>query len=472
MNEKYLFGGIHVNTLYTLLILFGAAAIIFGLYVMQKKHLSFTKRVLTALVAGILFGTVLQQLFGSESEIIASSNTWISIIGSGYVRLLNMIVIPLVFVAISTSIVNQDANSLKKSALSIILVLMFTTAIAAGLGAGVSTLFGLDSSEILAGEAEAARGQALEDTLTDFQTKSIPEQITEIIPRNVFYAMSGQGSSATLSVVFFAAFLGIVTIGLRRKKPDSAEAFTKFLNMLHDIVMRMVTLVLRFTPYGVFALLSRFVSTSNFSEISRLFEFVVASYLAIFIMFVIHLIILVVYKLNPVKYLKKASVPLSFAFSSRSSAGTLPLNIETQIDKFGVSSGVANLSASLGTSIGQNGCAGIYPGMLAVMIAVGTGVPMDPAFFIKLIIITAISSFGIAGVGGGATFAALTVLSSMGLPVGLVGLLIAIEPLIDMARTALNVSGSMIAGLVSARRLGEIDMATYNKDFNEIEETV
>jgi hypothetical protein len=472
MNTKYLIGGLNMNTLYTLLILAVAVAIIFGLYVMQKKHMSFTKRVLTALVAGILFGSILQLLLGSESELIASSNTWISIIGSGYVRLLNMIVIPLVFVAISTSIINQDANSLRKSALSIILVLIFTTAISAGVGAGISTVFELDSSEILAGEAESARGEALENTLADFQSKPIPEQITEIIPRNVFYAMSGQGSSATLSVVFFAAFLGITTIGLRRKKPESAEAFTKFLNMLHDVVMRMVTLVLRFTPYGVFALLARFVSTSNLSEISRLFEFVAASYLAIIIMFVIHLIILAVYKLNPVKYLKKASVPLSFAFSSRSSAGTLPLNVETQIDKFGVSNGIANLSASLGTSIGQNGCAGIYPGMLAVMIAVGTGVPMDASFFIKLIIITAISSFGIAGVGGGATFAALTVLSSMGLPVGLVGLLIAIEPLIDMARTALNVSGSMVAGLVTARRLGEIDMTVYNKEFKEIEETV
>ena len=108
--------------------------------------------------------------------------------------------------------------------------------------------------------------------------------------------------------------------------------------------------------------------------------------------------------------------------------------------------------------------------MLAVMIAVGTGVPMDISFFVRLILITAISSFGIAGVGGGATFAALTVLSSMGLPVGLVGLLIAIEPLIDMARTALNVSGSMIAGLVTAKRLNELDMDTYNKDFSDSEE--
>lgn len=461
-----------MNIFYTILVLAVAAAIIFGLSYMQKKHMTFTKRVLTALVVGILFGGALQLIFGAGSEVIQTSNTWLNIIGSGYVRLLNMIVIPLVFVAITTSIVNQDASALRKSAFSIIAVLILTTAISAGLGAAVSGAFGLDSSELLSGQAETARGEALEESLTEFQSKPIPEQITEIIPRNIFYAMSGQGSSSTLSVVFFAAFIGIATIGLRRKKPESAEAFKNFLNMLHDVVMRMVTMVLRFTPYGVFALLARFVSTSNFTEISRLFEFVLASYVAIIIMFVIHLVILVLYKLSPVKYLKKASIPLSFAFSSRSSAGTLPLNVETQTEKFGVSTGIANLSASLGTSIGQNGCAGIYPAMLAVMIAVGTGVPMDVTFFIKLIVITAISSFGIAGVGGGATFAALTVLSSMGLPVGLVGLLIAIEPLIDMARTALNVSGSMLAGLVTAKRLGEIDMDIYNSDFEEVEEAV
>jgi hypothetical protein len=141
--------------------------------------------------------------------------------------------------------------------------------------------------------------------------------------------------------------------------------------------------------------------------------------------------------------------------------------VETQVGKLGVSQGIANLSASLGTSIGQNGCAGIYPAMLAVMIAVGTGIPIDAAFIVKLIVITAISSFGIAGVGGGATFAALTVLSSMGLPVGLVGLLIAIEPLIDMARTSLNVSDSMVAGVVTARRLGELDLDIYNSSDKE-----
>jgi len=227
--------------------------------------------------------------------------------------------------------------------------------------------------------------------------------------------------------------------------------------------MRLVTIILRLTPYGVLALMTKVVSTSNYSEILRLLNFVLASYVAIFIMFIIHLIIIALMGLSPFIYLKKVAPVLIFAFTSRTSAGTLPLNVEAQIDKLGVEKGHANLSASLGTTIGQNGCAGIYPAMLAIMIAPTVGInPLAPAFLIKLIIVTALSSFGIAGVGGGATFAALTVLSIMGLPVGLVGLLIAIEPLIDMARTALNVSGSMIAGLVSSKFTNSLDKDIYN----------
>ncbi len=459
-----------MELLYTLIVIGIALLILGGLYMMQRKYVSFTKRVLVALVAGIIFGGALQLLFVQNPDIITNSNTWIGVVGSGYVRLLNMIVIPLVFVAITTSIVNQDANALKKSATSIILVLLLTTAIAAGVGIGVAKGFNLNSNDLLVGQNEANRGEALENTLESFKSRPIPQQIVEIIPRNVFYAMTGQEASSTLSVVFFAAFLGIATIGIRKKKPKSAEAFKDFLNMLHDIVMRMVTLILRLTPFGIFALITRFISTSNFSEILRLVEFVGASYLAILIMFGVHMTILAIYKLNPFTYLKKASAPLTFAFSSRSSAGTLPLNVETQIEKLGVSPGIANLSASLGVSIGQNGCAGIYPAMLAIMIATGLGIPINAVFIIKLIVITAISSFGIAGVGGGATFAALTVLSSMGLPVALVGLLIAIEPLIDMARTALNVSGAMLAGVVSAKRVGELNLETYNApQLSEIE---
>ncbi|HSQ87801.1 L-cystine transporter [Romboutsia sp.] len=437
--------------------------LVYVLFKMQKKHYSFTSRVLTALGIGILYGAILQMIYGASSDVVTQSNSWFAIIGSGYVRLLKMIVTPLVFVSITSAIINQKSKNLGKITGLIIAVLLITTAISAAVGAGSASVFNLTAQGLQVGENEAKRTEELEAGLIDFQAKPIQEQIIEIIPTNPFYAMTGQTSSATLSVVVFSAFIAVAVLGLERKKPESAEFFTKIINSLHDVVMRLVTIILRLTPYGVLALMTKVVSSSNYSEMLRLLNFVLASYVAILIMFIIHLLIITLIGLNPFTYLKKVAPVLIFAFTSRTSAGTLPLNVEAQIDKLGVDEGHANLSASLGTTIGQNGCAGIYPAMLAIMIAPTVGInPLAPAFLIKLIVVTALGSFGIAGVGGGATFAALTVLSIMGLPVGLVGLLIAIEPLIDMARTALNVSGSMVAGLVSSKFTNELNTDLYN----------
>lgn len=437
-------------------------AMIYGLAYLRKRRVSFTVRVLLAMAAGIIFGAVLQLIFGATSDIVNQSNTWFSVIGTGYVRLLRMIVIPLIFISITSAIINQDSKNLGKMASQIIAILLITTAISAFIGAGVANIFNLSAEGLQYGEKELERSSNLETRLEDFQSKPIQEQLIEIIPTNPFYSMTGQGSSSTLSVVVFAVFIALATIGIRKKNPESAEIFTKFIMALHDVVMRMVTMVLRLTPYGVLALMTNMISSSDFSEILRLTNFVLASYVALVTVFMVHLLILAVFRLNPIIYLKKAATPLMFAFSSRSSAGAIPINIETQVEKLGVPQGYANLSASLGSSIGQNGCAGVYPAMLAVMIAPAVGInPMAPAFLIKLIIVTTLSSFGIAGVGGGATFAALTVLSAMGLPVGLAGLLIAIEPLIDMGRTMVNVSDSMLAGLVSSKLMGKLNTQAY-----------
>ncbi len=438
-------------------------AILFGLTLLKKRRVSFTIRVILALAIGIIFGTLLQLKYGASSDVVIQSNSWFSIIGTGYVRLLSMIVIPLIFISITSAIISQDSKKLGKMAALIIVILLITTAISAFIGASSANLFSLSAEGFQIGENEQNAAEKMQTRLDGFKEKTIQQQIIEIIPTNPFYSMTGQGSSATLSTVVFAAFLGMAAIGLRKSHAESAENFAKFIKVSHDIVMRMVTMILRLTPYGVLALMTKLVSTNSFSEISRLINFVIASYAALAAVFIIHLLILAIFGLKPVTYIKKAATPLMFAFSSRSSAGTLPINVETQIGKLGVSQGHANLSASLGTSIGQNGCAGVYPAMLAVMIAPTVGInPLAPAFLIKLIIITTLSSFGIAGVGGGATFASLVVLPAMGLPVGLAGLLIAIEPLIDMARTMVNVSDSMLAGIISSKLMGELNIDVYN----------
>jgi L-cystine uptake protein TcyP (sodium:dicarboxylate symporter family) len=141
------------------------------------------------------------------------------------------------------------------------------------------------------------------------------------------------------------------------------------------------------------------------------------------------------------------------------------MNVRTQSYRLGTPEGIANFSASFGATIGQNGCAGIYPAMLAVMIAPTVGIdPWSAGFIAPLLAIVMLGSVGVAGVGGGATFAALIVLSSLNLPVALAGLLISIEPLIDMGRTALNVSGAITAGTLTSRVLGETNMEIFNSD--------
>ena len=178
-------------------------------------------------------------------------------------------------------------------------------------------------------------------------------------------------------------------------------------------------------------------------------------------MFLVHLLILVGNRVNPVTYLKKAFPVLSFAFVSRTSAGALPMNIETQSKALGVDPATANFAASFGMSIGQNGCAGIYPAMMATLIAPTVGINVfDPTWIIGLIAVIVISSFGVAGVGGGATFASLIVLGTMGLPIEIVGLMASVEPLIDMGRTALNVSDSMVAGVTSSNFTGGLAICT------------
>ncbi|MUG87791.1 cation:dicarboxylase symporter family transporter [Paenibacillus timonensis] len=433
---------------------------------MQKKHVSFTKRVFTGLGLGLVFGIILQLSYGAGSEIIAKSTDWFNLAGRGYVGLLQMVVIPLIMVSIISAIMNlKGKQNLGKMSGLIIAVLLITTAIAASVSIVTSLSFDLKAIEIQAGEREQARGTALEERLGTVEDKTIPQQVLDFIPTNPFADMTGARSTSTLAVVIFSAFIGVAVLGLDKKKPEQADTFRKVVEAVYAVVMRIVTLVLRLTPYGILALITNVAATTNAEEILKLIKFVGASYVALIVMFIIHLILLAVFGYNPIQYVRKVLPTLVFAFTSRSSAATIPLNVETQTKRLGVPEGIANLSASFGATIGQNGCAGIYPAMLAVMIAPTVGInPMSWDFILTLILVVVISSFGVAGVGGGATFASLIVLSTMNLPVALAGLLISVEPLIDMGRTALNVNDSITAGVITGKILGENDTEAFKRD--------
>src|SRR5699024_4476415 len=407
---------------------------------------------------------------GVDSSITKQTTDWFSIVGDGYIALLQMIVMPLIFISIVSAFTKiQIWEKFAKIGIYIFMFLIGTVSIAAIVGSVAALLFGLDASSIDLGSAESARGSELTSQAKDMTANTLPQQILQLLPSNPFLDFTGQRTTSTIAVVIFAAFVGFAFLRVMRKQPESGSLLKRGIDALYNLVMAIVTFVLRLTPYGILAIMTSTVATSDFGAIWTLGKFVIASYAALFTMYIIHLIIVAGLGLNPITFVKKTGEVLLFAFTSRSSAGSLPLNVQTQKNRLDVQDGIANFSASFGLSIGQNGCAGIYPAMLAVMVAPAAGVEVNLQFILSVIGVVIISSFGVAGVGGGATFASIIVLSTLNLPVALAGVLISVEPLIDMGRTAVNVNDSMLAGAGTAKLTNYLDSDTYHsKDYGEI----
>ncbi|MFT5933283.1 MAG: L-cystine uptake protein TcyP (sodium:dicarboxylate symporter family) [Hydrogenophaga sp.] len=429
-------------------------------------------QVFTGMGSGVALGAVMHWVCGVESPVIKDTDAYLDIVGSGYVKLLQMIVIPLIMVSIVAAIVKlKDTAALGKISALTIGTLMLTTLVAAGVGTGMANLFELTAVGLTASAAEVAQGAVLQNSQASATAVTLPSVILSFIPANPFLDMTGARKTSTIAVVVFSIFIGLGTTSMALKKLAQFASFEGFVDVAQAVTIQVVKMVLRLTPYGVFALMAQVVAkTSTIDidieiEIVNLLSFVLASYSAILVMFGVHLALIAVVGLNPVQYLKKVLPLLVFAFTSRSSAAAIPMNIQTQTQALGTPTGTANFAASFGATMGQNGCAGIYPAMLAVMIAPTVGIdPYTFSLMAMLMAVVAIGSIGVAGVGGGATFAALIVLSAMNLPVALTGLLISIEPLIDMGRTALNVSGSATAGTVASRLMGQTDVAVFNSD--------
>ncbi|AKJ48251.1 L-cystine transporter [Staphylococcus aureus] len=456
-----------MNAFLTLINIIVLVIFIVILHMMARKHISFAKRVFTALGIGIVFGVLLHLVYGTHSNVITSTSDWFNIVGQGYVALLQMIVMPLIFISIVAAFTKiQIGEKFAKIGSLIFIFLIGTVTIAAIVGVVYALVFGLDASTINLGNAEQARGSEIAKQAKDLTAHTLPQQILELLPKNPFLDFTGQRATSTIAVVIFASFIGFAYLRVARKQPDHGELLKRAIDAIYSLVMAIVTFVLRLTPYGVLAIMANTLSTSDFGAIWTLGKFLIASYAALITMYIIHLIILSLLGISPIRYVKKTLEVLIFAFTSRSSAGALPLNVQTQTRRLGVPEGIANFAATFGLSIGQNGCAGIYPAMLAIMVAPVANVEIDLQFIVTLIAVVIISSFGVAGVGGGATFASILVLSTLNLPVALAGVLISVEPLIDMGRTALNVNDSMLAGTGTAKLTKHWDKDTFDSNDN------
>ncbi|MDR1256950.1 MAG: cation:dicarboxylase symporter family transporter [Spirochaetaceae bacterium] len=416
-----------------------------GLLAALRGKLGFTARIGTALVLGAVLGVALQIIFGAETRTGAGASIkeWINIAGSLFTKSLQLIIVPLVLVSIINAItkLTSSGQGFKKAG-RIIAFLLVTTAVSAVFTLIFVRIFNLRADHLI------------EYTESASKPADVAATILNLIPNNLFAAFA---SNSVLPVVFAAALIGFAYLAVKKEYPALGARFEAFLETAYALVLKMVHFVIGFTPYGVLAIITVRVASGSAQFIIQLGLVIAASFAAMLAIFIMHLVIAAAGGISPLMYLKKTGPALLFAFSSRSSAATVPLTIEAQ-RSIGVGEANANLAAALGTCIGQNGCAGLTPPMIAILVGLVQGWNVwSPAFLVPLVLYVVIASIGTAGVGGGAINVSLLVLSLLGLPVELVAVLISVDFIIDMGRTLINVSDSILAGFVAGKLEHEIN---------------
>lgn len=424
---------------------------------MEKKKVKFSTRMISAMGIGLVLGLFIQLVAGfpkdpSSIRWIEEVSKWYGLIGNGFMDLLKMLVVPLIFVSIIRVIINmKDGVNIGKLTLKSLTVLLGTTALAAIVGLVVGNLFNLGAGEVLITSNTDIR-----------EITSIVDTLRGLLPSNPVKAMA-EGN--IVAVVIFAAFIGTSMKRLNKKYSDVIKPAWDLVEASYKIITSVAMTVIKFMPYAVVALLANTIAARGVGAILGVVDFIIALYVSVAIMFIIHLIIIALNGLNPFKYVKNVMEPLILAFTSRSSLGTLPVTIETLTEKAGVDNGVASFVGSLGSNAGMNGCAAIYPALMAVTVANMSGTPMDFSFYGMLLVIIVISSLGIAGLPGTATMAVSVVISGMGMGAAfpLVGGIIAIDPILDMGRTMLNVNGTMVTAVTVANSFGDINKEKFNE---------
>lgn len=435
-------------------------AILIGLFfvvsTLGKRKVKFSTRMITSTITGLLLGIVIQWVAGfpsnpDETQWIGEVTKWYGLFGYGFMDLLKMLAVPLVFLSIIRVIINNnEKENLKKLTIRSIGMLLGTTAIAAVVAIVVGNLFKLGvSAEAIQAKTEMKEVASVVDTLRG------------LLPSNPVKAMA---DANIVAVVIFAGFVGLAIKRLNKKYSDIIKPFTDLVEAGYKIITSIAITVIKLMPYAVIPLLANTIAAKGMSALYSVIDFIIALYVSIAIMFVIHLIIVSLNGLNPFKYIKNVSEPLILAFTSRSSLGTLPVTIETLTDKVGIKHGVSSFVSSLGSNGGMNGCAGIYPALVVITIANMSGTPMDFSFYAMLVIVIAIGSLGITGLPGTATVAVSVVVSGMGLGAyfPLAGGILAIDPILDMGRTMLNVNGTMTAAVTVGNSLNSLDKNIYN----------
>lgn len=418
----------------------------------EKKKLGLTTKIFIALILGCLCGIMIHY-FVPESYVRDTLivNGVFYVVGNGFLRLMKMLVVPLVFCSlVCGSMAMGDTKSLGKIGIRTLIFYLLTTALAISIALGIGGLLrpgiGLDMSAIVSSETTVAEPTNVADTLLN------------IIPDNPISALA---NGTMLQIIFFALFIGILLAQMGERADIVANFFLQF----NDLMMDMTTAVMSIAPIGVFCLIAKTFSGIGFSAFLPLGKYMIGVLLALVIqcLVVYQSLLKVLTGLSPLKFLKKFAPVMSFAFSTATSNATIPLSIETLEEKLGVSRKVSSFTIPLGATINMDGTA-IMQGVAVVFAAQAFGITLQPVDYLTVILTSTLASVGTAGVPGVGLVTLSMVFASVGLPVEAIGLIMGIDRILDMSRTAVNITGDAVCTTIIAHQNGLVDSTRFNSD--------
>lgn len=412
----------------------------------SKKKMGLTSKIFISLIAGAILGVILHYVV-PESYIrdTVLINGIFYVVGNGFLRLMQMLVVPLVFCSlICGSAAIGDTKTLGKVGVKTLGFYMLTTALAVVVALSLANVInpgiGLNMSEISAQETTVAESVSFADTLLN------------IIPKN---PIQGLTEGNMLQIILFALIIGIILA----KMGEKTAAVSNFFSQFNEIMMEMTMMVMSLAPFGVFCLIAKTFSGIGFDAFLPLLKYMFGVILALIVQcFVVYMLMLKIFTgLNPIKFIKKFFPVMTFAFSTATSNATIPLSIDTLDEKIGVSRKISSFTIPLGATINMDGTA-IMQGVAVVFASQAFGIPLGIQDYIMVVATATLASIGTAGVPSVGLITLSMVFNAVGLPIEGITLIMGIDRILDMLRTAVNVTGDAVCTTI---------VAVQDKEFNK-----
>ena len=418
-----------------------------------KKKIGLSTQIFIALLIGALFGVVIHYWIPSsyiKDTVIVEGVLYV--VGQGFIRLMQMLVVPLVFCSlICGSMAIGDTKTLGKVGVKTIGFYLVTTALAVCVALGSALLInpgrGLDMDAVQKGTVSSAT-----------EATSLVDTLLNIIPKNPIQSMA---NGDMLPIIVFALFVGIMLAKLGTRGSVVANFFSQF----NDVMMEMTMAIMKVAPIGVFCLIARTFATVGFSAFAPMLKYMgnVTLALAIQCLVVYQILLFVFTRLNPFKFIKKFLPVMGFAFSTATSNATIPMSIDTLSKKMGVSKQISSFTIPLGATINMDGTS-IMQGVAVVFIAQAYGIPLTMGNLATVVVTATLASIGTAGVPSVGLVTLAMVLNSVGLPTEGIALIMGIDRILDMIRTAVNITGDAVCTTIVCHQEGSLNREVFNRD--------